>query len=38
MLERLRIWASLSIRAPLCPRGTWNQERGGLIPGTLNDE
>jgi len=25
------------IGAPLCPRGTWNQE-GARIPGTLNDE
>ena len=27
--ERLWIWASLSIGAPLCLRGTWNQD-GGL--------
>ena len=26
--EMLRIRASLSIEAPLCPRGTWNQEGG----------
>jgi len=26
--ERLRIQASLSIGAPLCRRGTWNQEVG----------
>jgi hypothetical protein len=36
--ETLLIWASLSIGAPLYPRGTWNQEGGGVIPGTLNDE
>ena len=35
--ERLRIRASLSIRASLCSRGTWNQE-GACIRGTLNDE
>ena len=35
--ERLRNRASLSIGAPLRPRGTWNQE-GGCIPGTLNDD
>ena len=30
--------ASLSIVAPLRLRGTWNQEGGARIPGTLNDE
>jgi len=30
---------TLSIGAPLCLRGTWNQEGGGAhISGTLNDE
>jgi hypothetical protein len=37
-LERLQIRESLSIVAPLCPRGNWNQEGGALILGTLNDE
>ena len=35
--ERLRIWASLSIGAPLSLSGTRNR-RGSRIPGTLNDE